>query len=80
MPMAGRRGVAGERGIEMKAWYSKKMDAKFGYVVYRRANGEEVECTCVTNGPDHGMGWDDVEDRGEVVMFVRSERINDDDL
>lgn len=62
----------------MRAWYSKKMEARFGYVVYRRANGEEVECTCVTSGPDYGMGWDDVEDRGEVVAFVSSEVKHDD--
>ena len=55
---------------ELNAWYSRKMDERWGHTVYRRANGEEVKCTSVSAGEKHCMGWDDVEYVGKVAEFV----------
>lgn len=54
------------------AWYSAKMDARCGHVVWESAEGKEVFCTSVSDDSDHGMGWDDVVPMGMVQKFVRS--------
>ncbi len=49
------------------AWYSQNMRERFGYAVYRRDDGSTVEVTSVTEAPDSGLGFDDVEARGLVL-------------
>ena len=60
---------------DLNAWYSKKMDERWGHVVYRRANGEEVKCCSVSAGDEHCMGWDDVEYVGKVTEFVANKQV-----
>ena len=54
------------------ALYSKLAEPSNGTVLYERANGEQVTATCVAKpGTKFRYEWPDVENRGEVVKFVR---------
>ena len=54
----------------MHAFYSEKQAEMCGVVVYARADGSLVECTCVSETSDCGVSWDDVKHLGEVTTFV----------
>lgn len=54
------------------AKYSAKAAEQAGSSICRAADGSEVEATCLTpvGWPDD-YGWDDAEDRGIVVEWLR---------
>ena len=58
------------------AVFSAKQKQYAGSSIYRRPDGSEVEVTCVSSNegcPE--TKWDDKVDLGEVVSWVRSEKI-----
>ena len=55
----------------LHAWYSPKMAEFYGGFVYARADGSEIVITSATKTREYAPGWDDMENRGEVVKFVR---------
>ena len=57
--------------MTLHAWYSATMAERTGSLVYARADGTEVVVTTLTRTPAHGVGFDDIEERGEVETFVR---------
>lgn len=59
----------------LHAFYSAQMARQYPdtIVYWRDRDGNEIECTCVGEGENHGTNWPDIEDRGEVVEFARRE-------
>ena len=56
-----------------RGWYSETQAQQLKRVhVYKNPEGKEVRVSQVSDGPDHGITYDDVEDRGEVTEFLRS--------
>lgn len=54
-------------------FYSAKMDAYVGHLIYKGPQGNDVAVTAISDSPtDSGLFWDDVEPRGEVTTFVAS--------
>lgn len=59
------------------AYYSAKMAEQAGTSIYAREDGLTIEVTGVVQvGSDFKYGWDDLEDHGIVVRFVRTGRPN----
>lgn len=58
------------------AWWSQKQFETGGSVVYRRADGQDVEVTQVTQGEEHGTAWDDIVYLGVVEDFVSSNKFD----
>lgn len=54
------------------AWYSVQQAAISGVVIYRTADGKEIEATTISSNKDsHGTKWDDIAYVGEVATFDR---------
>lgn len=53
------------------AVYSEKQKELAGSVIWARRDGSEVEITEVSDQGYPACLWDDKEDRGEVVRYVR---------
>lgn len=59
------------------AWYSKTAHDYFGYVIYKKPNGEEIVCTTVSENESGKPSWDDTMFVGMVLSpkndgFVKS--------
>lgn len=55
----------------MQAFYSAEMEKRTGTVIWERADGTEVECTCVGQ---RSPSWPDTKRLGPVVKWVRKGR------
>ena len=52
-------------------WYSVRQSKICGVIVYKTADGKEVEVTTVSPTMDHMTHWDDISYVGPVTDFVR---------
>lgn len=59
--------------IEKKlyGWFSVQQSKVTGIVVYKDANGKEIECSLVTSTPENVTKWDDIAFLGEVTTYIR---------
>lgn len=61
-------------------WYSAKAAQSFGTATWEKADGTQVDITCVTSDPEgESYMWDDKVPVGKVIRCVRA-RMRDDGL